>query len=446
MTDFTIDPGRMEDLQWRPGEMGDAADIGRQAWSVELKGGQTPMVQHGSEQVRAMRMVARGRLGFATSRTVSWQQLKEEASRAAASGPETKMDEPVLESRQNTPIRSQWNPSMVSIMTERAHRLYAHLEGLADNFRPAVSVTYHEIVTRLANSNGGQTAWHHGYWAVTAGGRCVDGTDFHGISETQFGAHEIPNVDELFKILQDRFLWGQKVLRITSGQYPIVFLPSVVMGLLTPVLARLSGPALIAGNSTWEDQTDHDVLSPLLTLASDATMPDGPRSAPIDDEGTPAGRWSLIEKGVLKHFILDRDSARRLGFEPLGMGYRAMPNALPTSLPSNLVVNPNLATLDELFNRFPRLLVLNGWIGARPTNPLRGDIAGNASDLYYVEHGTVSGRVKNAVISINAFEALSSQLAAVGREARWVAPGMMQTAPAKLPPLLIDSVDVIVRR
>ncbi|MCL5971433.1 MAG: TldD/PmbA family protein [Firmicutes bacterium] len=446
MTVFTVDPGHLEDLQWRPGEIGDAADLGHQVWSVELKGGQTPMVQHGSEQVRAMRMITAGRLGFATSRTMSWQQLKEEASRAAASGPETSMDEPVLESRSNSFIRSQWDPSMGSLMIERAHRLYAHLEGLADNFRPAVSVTYHEIVTQLANSNGGQTAWRHGYWGITAGGRCVDGTDFHGIAETQFGASEIPNVDDLFNALQDRFLWGQKIQRVMSGQYPMVFLPSVVMGLLTPVLARLSGPALIAGNSAWEDQSDQRVLSPLLTLASDATMPDGPRSAPFDDEGTPTDRWPLIDRGVLKHFVLDRDSSRRLGYEPLGMGYRATPNALPTSLPSNLVIEPNQATLGELLSRFPRMLVLNGWIGARPTNPLRGDIAGNASDLYFVDHGTVSGRVKNAVISINAFEALSSQLAAVGEETRWVAPGMMHTAPAKVPALLIDSVDVTVRR
>ena len=217
------------------------------------------------------------------------------------------------------------------------------------------------------------------------------------------------------------------------------------MGLLASVLARLSGPALIAGNSPWEDQREQPVLSSLLSILSDAVIPDGPRTGPFDDEGTATGTWPLIEQGVLKNFVLDRDAARRLGFEPLGMGYRASPNALPMSLPANLVISPGMAPLAEMLTRFPRLLILNGWIGGRPTNPLRGDISGNASDLYYVDHGFVTGRVKNAVVSVNVFDALSHQLLEVGQEVTWATQGMMQAAPGKFPPLLIDQVDVAVR-
>ncbi len=445
MMGFAKEPRPLDQVTWRNGEIGDATDIHRQVWSVEIKGGQNPMVRHGSEKVRAVRVVKEGRLGYATSRTQPWIQLKQEAMIAASHGPETKMDEPVISSRKVPVAESQWCSAMFQQIYDAASALYDDLENLDHEFRPSVMVAYHETATNLSNSTGGHAAWTHGYWDVSAGGRKVSGTDFHGIAETRLGADAIPDVNQVGQDLAKRFLWGQNLQSVDSGKYPIVFLPPVTMGLLASVLARLSGPALIAGNSPWEDQREQPVLSSLLSILSDAVIPDGPRTGPFDDEGTATGTWPLIEQGVLKNFVLDRDAARRLGFEPLGMGYRAAPNALPMSLPANLVISPGMAPLAEMLTRFPRLLILNGWIGGRPTNPLRGDISGNASDLYYVDHGFVTGRVKNAVVSVNVFDALSHQLLEVGQEVTWATQGMMQAAPGKFPPLLIDQVDVAVR-
>ena len=47
MTNFTAEPGSLGKLSWDKGESGDGADIQRQVWSVEIKGGQAPMVRHG---------------------------------------------------------------------------------------------------------------------------------------------------------------------------------------------------------------------------------------------------------------------------------------------------------------------------------------------------------------------------------------------------------------
>ncbi|MDA8194244.1 MAG: metallopeptidase TldD-related protein [Thermaerobacter sp.] len=443
---FTADPGPLAELDWAPGEIGDGADQRRDVWSVEMKGGQTPLVQHGSERVRAVRMVREGRLGFAASRTASWRQLQAQAADAAVAGPETKLDEPVLAAGAISPGVPAFDPAMAPRMSLVARELYSRLEGLADDFRPAVSVAYHQLDTRLMNSSGGKAAWTQGYFALSAGGRRVDGTDFHAIMETRVGMDALTQAGELGNAVAERFAWGRRIQHLAGGRLPIVFLPPVVMSVLMPVLARLSGPALIAGNSPWEAQVGQRVLSPSLTILSDATLPGGPRTAPFDDEGTPTGRWPLIEAGELRHFVLDRDSARRLGHAPRGMGYRPAPNALPAALPANLAIEPGELGLAEWGRRFPRLLVLNGWIGARPTNPLRGDIAGNASELYLMDQGVITGRIKNAVISLNAFEALSQQLAAVGLDAQWLAQGMMQPAPGHVPPLLIDGVDVSMRR
>ncbi len=435
-----------DEVKWTREDIGDAALLHREVWSVEVKGGQSPMVQHGSEEVRALRIVHQGQLGFSTSRTQGWDELKRMAYEAARNGPDTRLDEPDLNTVRSFTHGPTWQPGYLRHMTEGAQTLYERLASFADDFRPSVSVAYHATRKALSNSRGGSASWEQGYWEITAGGRRVSGTDFHGLNETRLRADAMPDIAELGKSLAERFQWGEKILTVESGSYPVILLAPIVMSLFTSVLARLSGPALMAGNSPWEDRKDQAVLSPLLTLWSDPMTPDGPRTGPFDDEGTPTAVRPLIEQGVLRNFVLDRETAGRLAVEPPGMGYRPALNALPTSLPSNLVIAPGSLSLADLINSFPRVLILQGWIGGRPTNPLRGDISGNASDLYYAEDGAIVGRVKNAVVSLNAFDVLSHQLRAVGSDSRWVPQGMMQAAPGKLVPLLIDGVSVNVRK
>ncbi len=438
--------GLIGEVRWAPDEMGDASESHRQTWSLTIQGGQAPMVRHGSEYMRSVRVMKNGRLGMATSRLDGWDDLQREARDALRHGVEVAMDVSDILGGRTMPIVSRWDPDWLSSIDATVRAVYEGLKGLSPDFRPVVTVTYHEDTVEMVTSRNGRTAWMRGYWELTAGGRQVDGTDFHGVSGARLSGHGIPDGQKLLDELQARFHWGRSHYVIQSGRYPVVFLPPVAMGLLNPVLARLSGPALVAGNSPWEDQQGLQVLSTAISVVSDATLPEGPRSGPFDDEGTPTATHTLIDKGVLKHFILDRDASRRLGHEPKGMGYRGTLNGPIQAAPANVTVTPGPSTWSELLRRFPGVLILNGWIGGRPTNPMRGDIAGNASDLYWVEKGEVMGRVKNAVVSVNAFDALREQLIDVGNDPQWIAQGMMQIAPGKVPPVLIDQVDVAVKQ
>lgn len=445
MMEFKVKSGELEDLQWRKGDLGDAIEYTRQVWTMTRQGGQTPLMRHGSEHMRAVRVVEHGRLGFATSRTEGWDNLLKDARISSQNGLKTAMQFGQIPSGYTEIPQSQWDEQKIPRMGAVVEEIYTFLEKFSSEFRPTVSVSFHEALTECRNTTGGRANWLRGYWEVSAGGREVDGIDFHSVSGIRISQEQIPSTSSLAEELRERFEWGKKLRTIENGRYPVIFLPPVAMALLEPVLARLSGPALIAGNSPWENQQGTQVLSALLSLVSDAQLQNGPRTAPFDDEGTPTQTCSLISQGILQDFILDRDSASRLQHTPKGFGYRNTLQSPIQSLPSTVVITPGSAKFDELLRRYPRLLVLNGWIGGRATNPMRGDIAGNASDLYLVEAGEVVGRVKHAVISVNAFDALGEQLREVGADAQWIAQGMMQGAPGYIPPLLIDGVDVAVK-
>src|SRR5579863_6360379 len=64
------------------------------------------------------------------------------------------------------------------------------------------------------------------------------------------------------------------------------------------------------------------VAAPGVTIVDDGTMAERRGSLTIDDEGTPTHRTVLIEDGILKGYMQDRQNARLMGVAPTGNGRR----------------------------------------------------------------------------------------------------------------------------
>jgi TldD protein len=64
------------------------------------------------------------------------------------------------------------------------------------------------------------------------------------------------------------------------------------------------------------------VAAPGVTVLDDGTIPDRRGSITVDDEGTPSGKTTLIEDGILVGYMQDRQNARLMGVAPTGNGRR----------------------------------------------------------------------------------------------------------------------------
>src|SRR4051794_24575743 len=64
------------------------------------------------------------------------------------------------------------------------------------------------------------------------------------------------------------------------------------------------------------------VAAPGVTVVDDGTIANRRGSLTIDDEGTPTSRTVLIEDGILKGYMQDRQNARLMGMAPTGNGRR----------------------------------------------------------------------------------------------------------------------------
>lgn len=84
----------------------------------------------------------------------------------------------------------------------------------------------------------------------------------------------------------------------------------------------LEGDFIRKGTSAFSGMLGERIASPGVTVVDDGTLAGRRGSLSIDDEGTPTGRTTLIEDGILVGFMQDRQNARLMGVEPTGNGRR----------------------------------------------------------------------------------------------------------------------------
>jgi len=142
---------------------------------------------------------------------------------------------------------------------------------------------------------------------------------------------------------------------------------------------------------------------------------------------------SLIENGILRHFIYDLATAKRLGTKSTGHGRRS-PASLPQPEFSSLILERGDTSLEDMIHSIEKGLLVYSTLGGGMSNVVAGDFSVNVELGFLIEHGTVRGRVKNTMIRGNAFE-LMEKVLFVGSEAE-VVHGM------KVPPLAFERVSV----
>ncbi|MBI5882872.1 MAG: hypothetical protein HZB91_07205 [Elusimicrobia bacterium] len=133
---------------------------------------------------------------------------------------------------------------------------------------------------------------------------------------------------------------------------PAVLDPSIVAAVVLSVGTRLSGEEQRnpSGTQVFRDKLGTPVLSPILTLVDDPTLVSF-RNRPLlgtyafDNQGIPGQRVVLIERGILKGFLLSRYPV--IGF-PRSNGHgRRAPGYLAVGTPGNLILSARETVSEE---------------------------------------------------------------------------------------------------
>ena len=102
----------------------------------------------------------------------------------------------------------------------------------------------------------------------------------------------------------------------------------------------LEASSVAYGQSQFAGKLGEVIASEKVTAIDDGTIPNAWGSINIDDEGTPAQKNVLIEKGVLKSYMIDKFNGRRMGMASTGNARRQSYAYTPTSRMTNTYIAP----------------------------------------------------------------------------------------------------------
>jgi len=226
--------------------------------------------------------------------------------------------------------------------------------------------------------------------------------------------------------------------KISAVKVPVVLDPLVAVEFLNLLSESLSAEAVLEKRSFLEDKLGKAVVSPLLDIIDDGTMPWGIGTKPVDDEGVPVSDKTLISKGVLEGFIHNTYTAKRMGVISTGNALRGSYKSLPKVDVTNLYIKPrngvkNSKSPDRLIKSLSRGFLILSTMGAHTADPISGDFSIGISGLW-IENGQIVYPVKEALISGNVLD-LFKKVEDIGDDLRFY-------GNSGSPSLLIGEVDI----
>jgi TldD protein len=148
------------------------------------------------------------------------------------------------------------------------------------------------------------------------------------------------------------------------------------------------------------------VAAPGVTVVDDGTI-DGRRgSLSIDDEGTPTSRTVLIEDGILKGYMQDRQNARLMGVAPTGNGRRMSHACQVMPRMTNTYMLGGTSEPAEIIASVKNGVYATNFGGGQ-VDITNGKFVFSCTEAYLIENGKVGAPIKGATLIGNGPDALT---------------------------------------
>lgn len=262
------------------------------------------------------------------------------------------------------------------------------------------SASYGKMTVTLADSAG-----FVGQYARTSHGTGVSVLAGSGTRmQRDYAAHQAVHLEDLDPADALGREAGQRaVARIDpgkprSGSMPVVFDRRVSGTILGHLAAAINGAAIARGTSFLAARRGQRILPSNLSVVDDPTRARGLRSRPFDAEGTLAASLSLVESGVLNHWLLDGRTARQLSLPPNGRALRGV-GSPPSPGISNLILMGGDIALPDLLADIEEGVWIDELMGSS-INGLTGDYSRGASG-FMIRHGVIAEPVAEMTIAGN---------------------------------------------
>ena len=191
-----------------------------------------------------------------------------------------------------------------------------------------------------------------------------------------------------------------------AGKMPVVLAREIGGVLFHEACGHsLEATAVARNASVFCDRLGEQIASPLVTMVDDGTLPNQWGSTNIDDEGIPTRRNVLIEKGILKGYLVDRFNGRRMRMEPTGSARRESYEYVPTSRMNNTFILGGENRPEDIVAATEHG-IFAAQIRGGSVNTETGDFNFSVSRAYLIENGRITRPLRGAKLIGNGGEIL----------------------------------------
>jgi PmbA protein len=204
--------------------------------------------------------------------------------------------------------------------------------------------------------------------------------------------------------------------QVKTQKAPVVFSPEISRSIIGNIFDAANGDAIYRHATFFADMLGQQVAGANVTVVDDGTMIldgiGGFGTSPFDGEGLPSRRTVLVENGILKNYVMNTYTARKLGMKSTGNASRGLAGN-PGIGAGNFYLEPGTQTPEQIIGDVKSGLYVTETMGFG-VNLVTGDYSQGASGVW-IENGELAYPVEEITIAGN-LKDMYRNIAAIGND------------------------------
>jgi len=209
----------------------------------------------------------------------------------------------------------------------------------------------------------------------------------NGWSTTNVFKNMLKSNEEVSEKAVKRVLSRLGAVTPPTGSLPVIFDNQTSKSFISSVVSAASGGSIYRKESFLVDKLAEQIASAKLTIIENPLLKRGLGSRLFDSEGVKSSIFPIIEKGILKNYLLSVYSAKRLGMHTTGSagGY------------SNLVIDSGTKPQEEIIQSIDKGILITSLMG-QGANIKTGDYSRGAEG-FLIENGKITQAISGFTVS-----------------------------------------------
>jgi PmbA protein len=226
---------------------------------------------------------------------------------------------------------------------------------------------------------------------------------------------KLESPEEVGRVAAERTLRRIGARKVKTQKVPIVFDRQTSRALLDHIFEAVNGDAVYRHSSYLTGKLGEKVAGSNITVIDDGTMPGGFGTSPFDGEGVPTRRTTVLQDGVLKSYMLNTYTAKKLGLTTTGNASRGLAGT-PGIGNGNFFLKPGSKTPEQIIGDIKEGLLVTEFLGFG-VNLVTGDFSRGASGMW-IHNGELTFPVEEITVAGN-LKDMWNNVAEIGNDLEW---------------------------